>query len=562
MTGPLNWTSNSTGALVRAAQDRDRDLINIKDFGAAVDGTTHDEVAIGNALASLVNQQAVWFPGGSTPITWGSVQGTTPTTPVLFKCDGTQSGGSTILQAYNRNNKGDVFESFSGGVKFFAKRSAEPNSGGVVRIEYTNSNSGGTQGFVGAPLNVVAADNTGAVLSTLGINVSFNSNSNQTAGGWPQNVGINASVKKNGVAWTNALHGSVDDTQNLPSSTGGTGVAIETRLTSNGVDDAFNGQMYGTVGTRIGYHMSLSEYSSSGALPCEIAVGFWISGTTNAIIKSAYSLANSVRGYQALDTRGAAVPSGYTDPYAGVRMLAGQIVDFNGGPALNSNAGASLQYTTTGGNRLRYNVGTTEVFSISDVGAVTLAADPAAALGAATKQYVDNHVAQPGTATPVMDGTAVVGVSLLYARQDHVHPTNTALAPVASPTFTGTVSLPGTIDATGATGFTFVGASGVTSMHVDDPGVGHSGLNWTYTSANNLWTLAGTPGGVNFLASGAFTATTLRTTSTVGPTWTSGAGAPSATQPVGSLYSNTTGAVGATLYVSRGGGTWNAVAGV
>jgi len=47
-----------------------------------------------------------------------------------------------------------------------------------------------------------------------------------------------------------------------------------------------------------------------------------------------------------------------------------------------------------------------------------------------------------------------------------------------------------------------------------------------------------------------------------GPTWTSGTSAPSSTQPVGSLYSRVGGAVGSTLYVSRGGGTWAAVAGV
>jgi hypothetical protein len=43
---------------------------------------------------------------------------------------------------------------------------------------------------------------------------------------------------------------------------------------------------------------------------------------------------------------------------------------------------------------------------------------------------------------------------------------------------------------------------------------------------------------------------------------TSGTGAPTSTQAVGSLYSRTDGTVGATLYVSRGGGVWNAVAGV
>jgi hypothetical protein len=47
-----------------------------------------------------------------------------------------------------------------------------------------------------------------------------------------------------------------------------------------------------------------------------------------------------------------------------------------------------------------------------------------------------------------------------------------------------------------------------------------------------------------------------------GPTWSGGTGAPASTQPVGSLYSRTDGAVGTTLYVSRGAGTWNPVAGV
>jgi hypothetical protein len=58
------------------------------------------------------------------------------------------------------------------------------------------------------------------------------------------------------------------------------------------------------------------------------------------------------------------------------------------------------------------------------------------------------------------------------------------------------------------------------------------------------------------------TFTTLQTGGGSGPTWTAGAGPPTASWPIGSLYSDTSGAVGATLYVSRGGGVWNAVAGV
>jgi hypothetical protein len=53
--------------------------------------------------------------------------------------------------------------------------------------------------------------------------------------------------------------------------------------------------------------------------------------------------------------------------------------------------------------------------------------------------YVDGKV---GTATPLVDGTAAVGVSAKWAHEDHVHPTDTTRAPLASPVFTGTPAAP------------------------------------------------------------------------------------------------------------------------
>jgi hypothetical protein len=81
----------------------------------------------------------------------------------------------------------------------------------------------------------------------------------------------------------------------------------------------------------------------------------------------------------------------------------------------------------------------------------------------AMTQYVDTSdtslattafvVGQAGSATPLVDGTAAVGTSLRYARQDHVHGTDTTRAPLASPTFTGTPTLPtGTIGTTQSPG--------------------------------------------------------------------------------------------------------------
>lgn len=83
-------------------------------------------------------------------------------------------------------------------------------------------------------------------------------------------------------------------------------------------------------------------------------------------------------------------------------------------------------------------------------GVVQLAADPAAALQPVTLQYYNAHLpaSPPGPATvaPLMDGTAAVGVNLLYARQDHVHPTDTSRAPASAlagkPTLTASDTAP------------------------------------------------------------------------------------------------------------------------
>jgi hypothetical protein len=55
------------------------------------------------------------------------------------------------------------------------------------------------------------------------------------------------------------------------------------------------------------------------------------------------------------------------------------------------------------------------------------------------KTYADGLA---GTLSPAMDGTQAVGTSTKWAHEDHVHPTDTSRAPVASPSFTGTPAAP------------------------------------------------------------------------------------------------------------------------
>lgn len=50
--------------------------------------------------------------------------------------------------------------------------------------------------------------------------------------------------------------------------------------------------------------------------------------------------------------------------------------------------------------------------------------------------------AAASTTTPKMDGTAATGTETAFARGDHIHPTDTSRAPLASPEFTGTPKAP------------------------------------------------------------------------------------------------------------------------
>jgi hypothetical protein len=63
--------------------------------------------------------------------------------------------------------------------------------------------------------------------------------------------------------------------------------------------------------------------------------------------------------------------------------------------------------------------------------------------GAVTLSYADvTTVLAPATVAPLVDGMAAAGVGNTWARSDHVHPSDTTRAPLASPAFTGIPTAP------------------------------------------------------------------------------------------------------------------------
>lgn len=82
-----------------------------------------------------------------------------------------------------------------------------------------------------------------------------------------------------------------------------------------------------------------------------------------------------------------------------------------------------------------------------------------------TGKAVDVTVPTASTTTPKMDGTAAVGTGTTWAKADHVHPTDTSRAPLASPTFTGTPKAP---TAASGTNTTQIATTAFVKTAVDD----------------------------------------------------------------------------------------------
>jgi len=376
----LPLTSTTTGTTTsRLMSDRFGDWLNIKDYGAKLDGTTSDTSAVNAALHAASANDTIWFPNGSgnMSLVWGGVTGG-PQSPLLWKIDGTMSGGARINRAFSRNNIGDLFENFYAGSKFLSVMSAKPDQPPILHLEYASNVVGGSPGAIHLPILITAQDNVDAVTSMWGLGVSMNSYADvNDPANWPQQVGVSSSLHKYGAAWCSGIHITASDHQNEATSTAGTLLGMEIGHHVNGADD---GGLSGAAGVRYGIHLSQSEQLSpviGGLVPAEFAMGYNMDGTLNAVTKSCFGC-TGVQTYQVFDARTATAPPGFADPVAAVRMDPGQIIDFNGAntilnsPGWKAVAGNYLQYYTTGTPRLRYMDGPTELWSITDSGAMSL----------------------------------------------------------------------------------------------------------------------------------------------------------------------------------------------
>ena len=95
--------------------------------------------------------------------------------------------------------------------------------------------------------------------------------------------------------------------------------------------------------------------------------------------------------------------------------------------------------STTGAATIGTTLTVTSTTTLTAGGTTTTAATDNNSTAIASTAFV---LGQASATAPLVNGTAATGTSLRYSRQDHVHPTDTTRAPLAGPTFTGTVTIP------------------------------------------------------------------------------------------------------------------------
>jgi hypothetical protein len=467
MLGPLNWTATG-GTTSRAAQDRAADYVNLKDFGAVMDGTANDSTAYAAARTAANARGTV---GGVVVAPPGSHRGTlTPppyvAPPVLWKIDGQTFGTSGTTPVTNITS-GDLVESFFGGGKYYQRTDANGVLGApVMRIDYTGP--GTPNGAIN--LNVT---NTDANFYSWGITSVLNT----TLTGPGQAVGFASEVtRKSGAQplWLyfghytdqTGLGKGVLGTENLPGH-----VLAEIGATQNGPDIASSSYAPETGG-RVGLHFANANYTPPSwaanhayVLADEITPGngftylVTVAGTSGATaptwpvvpgtvtdggvtwkfqttVKSSISRMIDVAGpigigaalnirevsiYDAgIEMSGATLDTVTNPNAAAIRIAANMPIDFSGNGTAAGQNQHYLQYTTTGTPRLRYVAGGTEQFAIGSVAGIAAVLPPAELIFQRSSFVVANgqdfRFRRPSTAT---GGTAATLVKTVMVESSN-----------------------------------------------------------------------------------------------------------------------------------------------
>jgi len=348
-----------------------------------------------------------------------------------------------------------------------------------------------------------------------------------------------------------------------PSSVGGQLLTLEVDIGAAGLDDANNRAAVVVVGATYNYPTNASSEFTSG-----ISVS---SGDAGATFKDQLTLAGKFNR-------------------AGINFT--QSTSVGNAPAIWLNTGQSIAFDNAANMQFRWSAANSR-YEFQWLGSPHWSLNPAGDVTVTGTETITGSLTVGGTVSgagftsllasppPIGSTAAAAGSFTTLAASGAVSGAGFSNYLASPPAIGGTAAAAGTFTTLRANYWLFaafnVGASlvpaagnyGAIAWNVSNGGAETSYVNcytggagtshtfWQQTGASTSTRLMdiGPTGNVTHYGSAGINGPT-------GPTWTSGSAAPAAVAPVGSLYSRVGGAVGATLYVSRGAGTWAPVAGV
>ena len=202
-------------------------------------------------------------------------------------------------------------------------------------------------------------------------------------------------------------------------------------ITTTGGSTTLTAAQYGSIA------LLVTGTLTSNATLVVPATGFWsifnrTTGTFSLTVKTATGT-------------GIAIDQGYSVPLVadGTNVVIGH-TDFNSVSLLGVSTAATANVGT---NNSQIATTAFVVTSFAPLASPALTGTPTAPTAAAntnttqlaTTAYV---LGQASSVTPGMNSTAAAGTSTTFSRSDHIHPTDTSRAPLASPALTGTPTAP------------------------------------------------------------------------------------------------------------------------
>jgi len=462
LTGNVTITSNSASPALVITQDGAGDIIQFKDVTSDTTYSFIDANGKVSTIASTTANAGFNIAHGAAPTSPVNGDIWTTTTGLFARINNGTRQFATLSdgQSFSGNN------TFTGPTLTFGNSTAAStvNIGtGATLTATTKAVNIGTAGVAGSTTNITVGPVLGASTTSIG-NTTAASTLNLAAGATLTATTKAVNIGTAGVAGstTNIAIGSTTGTSTttlqgitngITQTAGDSSLKLATTAFVTTADNlkaplaspTFTGTVTIPAGASISGFAPLASptFSGSPSLPTgTIGVTQSPGNNTTALATTAFVTAAVGAGGAVTSVAGrtGAVVLSNTDISGLGTMATATAADYSTTTVANG------LYYPLSGNPSSFLVAA-DIAGKADIASPSLTGTPlstTAAVDTNTTQIATTAfvVGQAASATPLVNGTAAVGTSLRYARADHVHGTDTTRAPLASPTFTGTVTIP------------------------------------------------------------------------------------------------------------------------